>query len=120
MFLSNVGETKVKSVTVNISFSLSLPGPKGHYHLPPIIFFLICFLVSTEVMYTQHSGPAFSVLNIHRTFFVFQLFMIDNCADDWRIAMTWRRMMQIGENLDHHVKFYTTRTADPVLGVFKY
>ena len=30
-------------------------------------------------------------------FFVFQLFMIDNCADDWRIAMTWQRMMQIGE-----------------------
>ena len=29
--------------------------------------------------------------------FLFQLFMIDNCADDWRIAMTWQRMMQIGE-----------------------
>jgi len=25
-----------------------------------------------------------------------QLFMIDNAADDWRIAMTWQRMMQIG------------------------
>ena len=24
--------------------------------------------------------------------------MIDNCADDWRIAMTWQRMMQIGES----------------------
>ncbi|TRY67586.1 hypothetical protein TCAL_03736 [Tigriopus californicus] len=24
-----------------------------------------------------------------------QLFMIDNCADDWRIAMTWQRMVQI-------------------------
>ncbi|KAK9890304.1 hypothetical protein WA026_010407 [Henosepilachna vigintioctopunctata] len=24
-----------------------------------------------------------------------QLFMIDNCADDWRIAMTWQRMSQI-------------------------
>ena len=23
--------------------------------------------------------------------------MIDNCADDWRIAMTWQRMMQIGK-----------------------
>ena len=22
--------------------------------------------------------------------------MIDNCADDWRIAMTWQRMMLIG------------------------
>ena len=29
----------------------------------------------------------------------FQLFMIDNCADDWRIAMTWQRMMQIGERV---------------------
>ena len=28
-----------------------------------------------------------------------QLFMIDNCADDWRIAMTWQRMMQIGESV---------------------
>ncbi|XP_046401103.1 small conductance calcium-activated potassium channel protein isoform X3 [Ischnura elegans] len=25
----------------------------------------------------------------------FQLFMIDNCADDWRIAMTWQRIAQI-------------------------
>jgi hypothetical protein len=24
-----------------------------------------------------------------------QLFMIDNAADDWRIAMTWQRMMQV-------------------------
>ncbi|CAG9117137.1 unnamed protein product [Plutella xylostella] len=24
-----------------------------------------------------------------------QLFMIDNCADDWRIAMTWQRIAQI-------------------------
>lgn len=24
-----------------------------------------------------------------------QLFMIDNCADDWRIAMTWQRISQI-------------------------
>lgn len=27
--------------------------------------------------------------------FPFQLFMIDNCADDWRIAMTWQRIAQI-------------------------
>ena len=26
---------------------------------------------------------------------IFQLFMIDNAADDWRIAMTWQRMMQV-------------------------
>lgn len=25
--------------------------------------------------------------------------MIDNCADDWRIAMTWQRMAQIGTEL---------------------
>lgn len=29
------------------------------------------------------------------TFSPFQLFMIDNCADDWRIAMTWQRIAQI-------------------------
>jgi len=28
-----------------------------------------------------------------------QLFMIDNCADDWRIAMTWQRLMQVGMEL---------------------
>jgi potassium intermediate/small conductance calcium-activated channel subfamily N len=28
-----------------------------------------------------------------------QLFMIDNCADDWRIAMTWQRITQIGMEL---------------------
>jgi Calcium-activated SK potassium channel len=28
-----------------------------------------------------------------------QLFMIDNCADDWRIAMTWQRITQIGLEL---------------------
>lgn len=28
-----------------------------------------------------------------------QLFMIDNCADDWRIAMTWKRNVQIAIEL---------------------
>ncbi|KAG5672748.1 hypothetical protein PVAND_002846 [Polypedilum vanderplanki] len=28
-----------------------------------------------------------------------QLFMTDNCADDWRIAMTWQRISQIGLEL---------------------
>lgn len=28
-----------------------------------------------------------------------QLFMIDNCADDWRIAMTWQRISQIAIEL---------------------
>ena len=40
-----------------------------------------------------------SQLNILSSLMVIllQLFMIDNCADDWRIAMTWQRMMQIGK-----------------------
>ena len=40
-----------------------------------------------------------SLLNILSSLMVIllQLFMIDNCADDWRIAMTWQRMMQIGK-----------------------
>jgi potassium intermediate/small conductance calcium-activated channel subfamily N len=33
------------------------------------------------------------------SFYVFQLFMIDNCADDWRIAMTWQRVAQISLEL---------------------
>src|SRR5437764_1160576 len=28
-----------------------------------------------------------------------QLFMIDNCADDWRIAMTWQRVGMISLEL---------------------
>lgn len=31
----------------------------------------------------------------HQRNTVIQLFMIDNCADDWRIAMTWQRICQI-------------------------
>lgn len=31
--------------------------------------------------------------------YCFQLFMIDNCADDWRIAMTWQRSCQISMEL---------------------
>lgn len=31
--------------------------------------------------------------------FSLQLFMIDNCADDWRIAMTWQRIAQIALEL---------------------
>ena len=45
--------------------------------------------------------------------------MIDNCADDWRIAMTWQRMMQIGMlmiltvPLFIHIKEkYTSRHVD--------
>ena len=46
-----------------------------------------------------------------------QLFMIDNCADDWRIAMTWQRMMQIGIEMSicavHPIpgKYYFTWTT---------
>jgi Calcium-activated SK potassium channel len=37
---------------------------------------------------------------IYQIFHLFlQLFMIDNCADDWRIAMTWQRITQIGLEL---------------------
>jgi hypothetical protein len=36
----------------------------------------------------------------HLIYFVYifflKLFMIDNCLDDWRIAMTWQRVLQIG------------------------
>lgn len=50
-----------------------------------------------------------------------KLFMIDNCADDWRIAMTWQRISQISMELlicavhpiPGHYKFvWTTRLAN--------
>lgn len=39
--------------------------------------------------------------NSHFSFFstLQQLFMTDNCADDWRIAMTWQRISQIALEL---------------------
>ncbi|XP_071054483.1 small conductance calcium-activated potassium channel protein isoform X7 [Onthophagus taurus] len=50
-----------------------------------------------------------------------QLFMIDNCADDWRIAMTWQRICQISMELlicavhpipGHYRFVWTTRFAN--------
>jgi len=50
-----------------------------------------------------------------------QLFMIDNCADDWRIAMTWQRIIQIGTELlvcavhpipGHYVFLWTTKLSN--------
>ena len=91
-------------------FSPSLLRPKGHYH--PSSFSLFVFL-SLRKSWTLHSSTAsFSDLNIHGTF-LFQLFMIDNCADDWRIAMTWQRMMQIGEesNIRYFIRDVTLSMA---------
>ncbi|XP_073979108.1 small conductance calcium-activated potassium channel isoform X7 [Rhodnius prolixus] len=50
-----------------------------------------------------------------------QLFMIDNCADDWRIAMTWQRISQISTELaicaihpipGHYYFLWTTKLAN--------
>lgn len=50
-----------------------------------------------------------------------QLFLIDNCADDWRIAMTWQRMSQISFELlicavhpipGEHYFLWTTKLAN--------
>ena len=47
--------------------------------------------------------------------------MIDNCADDWRIAMTWQRIIQIGTELlvcavhpipGHYVFLWTTKLSN--------
>jgi len=32
--------------------------------------------------------------------------MIDNCLDDWRIAMTWQRVLQIGAEVLSKQKFF--------------
>ncbi len=31
--------------------------------------------------------------------------MIDNCLDDWRIAMTWQRILQIGAEVTSKISF---------------
>lgn len=36
---------------------------------------------------------------LNNKFIYSQLFMTDNCADDWRIAMTWQRISQIALEL---------------------
>lgn len=55
-----------------------------------------------------------------------QLFMIDNCADDWRIAMTWQRISQISMELlicavhpiPGHYRFeWTTKLANKGGGI---
>ena len=56
----------------------------------------------------------------------FQLFMIDNCADDWRIAMTWQRICQISMELlicavhpipGHYRFVWTTKLANKGGGI---
>ena len=44
-----------------------------------------------------HQGPTRELIRpcFVSNSFISQLFMIDNAADDWRIAMTWQRMMQV-------------------------
>ncbi|KAK9723222.1 Ion channel [Popillia japonica] len=55
-----------------------------------------------------------------------QLFMIDNCADDWRIAMTWQRICQISMELlicavhpipGHYRFIWTTKLANKGGGI---
>jgi potassium intermediate/small conductance calcium-activated channel subfamily N protein 3 len=55
-----------------------------------------------------------------------QLFMIDNCADDWRIAMTWQRICQITMELvicavhpipGHYRFVWTTKLANKAGGI---
>lgn len=49
----------------------------------------------TFIFFSLYFSHLFNVF-----YFLFpQLFMIDNCADDWRIAMTWQRISQISIEL---------------------
>ena len=95
--------TKVKSVTVDISFRPVCSDPKAitTHHLFPYLF-------SCPSGSHGHSTAVqlLFLIWIFMELFLFQLFMIDNCADDWRIAMTWQRMMQIGER-EQYTIFYT-------------
>ena len=48
--------------------------------------------------------------------------MIDNCADDWRIAMTWQRLMQVKLvfRFSKKKKFVRRRKCKKDLNVFSY
>lgn len=79
----------------------------------------ICYITTTTHTHTNHKNMIlFSSTSFYFAFILlffksitmlqlsqscnrllFQLFMIDNCADDWRIAMTWQRIAQIGLEL---------------------
>lgn len=61
-------------------------------------------------------------------FISLQLFMIDNCADDWRIAMTWQRISQITMELiicavhpipGNYIFVWTTKLANKNGGIGK-
>ena len=60
-----------------------------------VLLVLIVAYHMLEIQVSQSVIP--SLLKCINNGDTLQLFMIDNCADDWRIAMTWQRMMQIGE-----------------------
>ena len=64
---------------------------------------------------------SFGWIDIETLDIVLQLFLIDNCADDWRIAMTWQRMSQITFELvicavhpipGEHYFLWTTKLAN--------
>lgn len=64
------------------------------------IFFLFCFTLPFKCLnYTLEFFPSKFSMFETSSFFRRQLFMIDNCADDWRIAMTWQRIAQITTEL---------------------
>ncbi|KAK9506667.1 hypothetical protein O3M35_008559 [Rhynocoris fuscipes] len=68
---------------------------------------LIYLKTNAVVMATTPKPSDISIIDIQTVGFYklnvageyFQLFMIDNCADDWRIAMTWQRISQISTEL---------------------
>ncbi len=60
---------------------------------------MITFYHALEVKVMRNDK--FSLIEFRN--FVFQLFMIDNCLDDWRIAMTWQRVLQIGAEVSSKI-----------------
>ena len=65
---------------------------------------LLVLIVAYHMLEIQVPLPGIKFVFPVKNICYFQLFMIDNCADDWRIAMTWQRMMQIGERESHYTK----------------
>ncbi|XP_065335947.1 small conductance calcium-activated potassium channel protein 2 isoform X1 [Cloeon dipterum] len=63
-----------------------------------ILLGLIVAYHALEVQGVVNDFPASKECNcgkVHKPPSTVKLFMIDNCADDWRIAMTWQRISQI-------------------------
>lgn len=75
---------------------------RGWEWCPPETNSTLCTHMSSFILILPWMFPklfSISMMLMGSVSFLLQLFMIDNCADDWRIAMTWQRIFQISVEL---------------------